>query len=73
MSKSYRVEPCIHGNPEARFSEKPSFTGWAGKACGWAKPIPRIVESDGEPPRDIETDFANHDRAKHPLKGEDFS
>jgi len=26
--------------------------------------IPRIVESDGEPPKDIETDFANHDCAK---------
>jgi hypothetical protein len=40
---------------------------------GWAKPIPRIVEYEEEPRRDIETDVANHDCAKHPLRGEDFS
>ena len=55
------------------FQKNPRFTGWACTACGWAKPIPRVVESDGEPPRDIETDFANHDCAKHPRQSEDFS
>jgi hypothetical protein len=60
-------------NRKLIFQKNPRFTGWACTACGWAKRIPRILESEGEPRRDIETDFANHDCAKHPRKGEDFS
>jgi len=55
------------------FQKNPRFTGWACTACGWAKPIPRIVESEGKPPNDIETDFANHECDKYPRKREDFS
>jgi|HubBroStandDraft_6_1064221.scaffolds.fasta_scaffold147692_2 hypothetical protein len=55
------------------FQKNPRFTGWACTACGWAKPIPRIVESEGKPPKDIETDFANHECDKYPRKREDFS
>lgn len=50
------------------FHKSAQFTGWACTACGWAKPIPRLVESGGNLPKDIETDFANHDCAKHPCE-----
>jgi len=48
------------------FQKNVKFTGWACTACGWAKPLPRMVESEGDLPKDIETEFANHDCAKHP-------
>jgi hypothetical protein len=57
------------------FHKSVQFTGWSCTACGWAKPIPRLVEPEGITPKDIETDFANHDCAKYPRprKREDFS
>jgi hypothetical protein len=55
------------------FQKSDKCTGWACTACGWAKPLPRLVESEGNPPNDIETDFANHDCGKYPRKREDFS
>jgi len=55
------------------FRKTETFTGWACTGCGWAKPLPRIVEPEGNPPKDIESDFANHDCAKHPREREDFS
>jgi hypothetical protein len=53
------------------FQKSDKFTGWSCTACGWAKPLPRLVESEGNPPN-VETDFANHDCGKHPWEREDF-
>ena len=51
------------------FHKRPEFTGWACTACGWAQPLPRMVPSVGDDlARSIETDFANHDCARHPRK-----
>jgi hypothetical protein len=50
------------------FRKSPQFTGWACTVCGWAQPIPRLVQSGGDLPENIETDFANHECATHPRK-----
>ena len=36
---------------------------WACTACGWIKPLPRLVESGK-----IQREFVEHDCLKHPLK-----
>jgi hypothetical protein len=50
------------------------FTGWACKGCGWAKPVPRFVESgDKKVPADIQRDFDSHVCKKYPRKREDVN
>jgi hypothetical protein len=43
------------------------LTGWSCTVCGWARPLPRCVESN-DPGADIKRAFNDHDCTKYPTK-----
>jgi hypothetical protein len=63
--ETVRMEPTAR---KLVFHKSRQFTGWTCTVCGWAQPIPRLVQSGGDLPENIETDFANHECAKYPRK-----
>jgi hypothetical protein len=47
---------------------------WICSACGWARPLPRFVQTD-DPDKEMQGEFDAHKCADHPKKKtrEDFS